>query len=70
MRSPSERVIAADLTAMKIPRHVLYSPEGQVLFEQTGTMTALEIRGVIDERSSAWRDWSDYGARADWMRVE
>jgi len=43
-----DRVVAADLTWMTIPRHVLFSPAGQMLFERTGFMSDDEIRRIIE----------------------
>jgi thiol-disulfide isomerase/thioredoxin len=65
-----QRVLAADLTATTIPRHILYSPEGQVLFIATGYLPADRIKEVIEERSSDWKAWSRSGRLASWMRVD
>ncbi len=62
------RVLAADLTAIKIPRHILYSPEGHMLFIKTGFMPANEIEDVIEERSADWKAWTSSGQLASWMR--
>ena len=64
------RVVAADLTAITIPRHILYSPQGQMLFVATGFMSAAEIREVIEERSADWNTWSRSGRLASWMRAD
>lgn len=64
-----ERVVAADLTAVTIPRHILYSPEGHMLFFHTGGMTEQQIRATIEERSSAWKTWKETGKLASWMRA-
>ena len=47
-------VLAADLTATTVPRHILYSPTGQMLFLKTGAMSAQAIRDIIDLRATAW----------------
>jgi len=48
-------VLAADLTSVTVPRHILFSPEGQMLFLKTGTMSAGEIRDVIARSVADWR---------------
>ncbi len=64
------RVVAADLTAITIPRHILYSPQGQMLYITTGFMSAAEIREVIEERAADWNAWSQSGQLASWMRAD
>ncbi len=56
------RVLAADLTASKIPKHILFSPDGQVLFEQTGQMSADQIRATL---ASCWEQWRAWKATTD-----
>lgn len=41
------RVVAANLTALTLPRHALFSPEGETRFRQVGTLSAEEIRAEI-----------------------
>ncbi len=65
---PDLLVAATDLTSVTIPRHIFYSPEGQMLFIKTGTMSAAEIRDVITERSADWKAWKETGKLARWMR--
>jgi hypothetical protein len=67
-RLDPKRVLAADLTGQVIPRHILFSPEGQMLFLRTGYMPADEIRAVIAQRSSDWKLWQQTGELAEWMR--
>jgi hypothetical protein len=50
-----DRVVAANLTSMTIPRHVLFSPEGQMLFEHTGFMPEDAIRRTLERHRSEWR---------------
>ena len=45
-------VIAADLTAMTLPRHILFSPTGKKLFDHTGSLTATEISTIIDRKTN------------------
>ncbi len=61
------QVLAADLTAITIPRHLLFSPQGHTLFAREGAMSAAEIREVAERRMHEWRAWRQTGARADWM---
>ncbi len=65
---PDLVVAATDLTSVTIPRHIFYSPEGQMLFLKTGTMRAAEIRDVISKRSADWNAWNETGKLARWMR--
>lgn len=65
-----ERVLAADLTAMTIPKHLLFSPDGHLLFEKTGQMRASEIRDVLDRYMADWRQWKETGWLAEWMTWE
>lgn len=46
------RVLATDLSAMTLPRNILYSPAGQVLFDRTGAMNAGEIQSALEKYSS------------------
>lgn len=62
------RVLAADLTAMTIPKNLLFSPEGHLLFEKTGQMRAAEIRDVLNSYMADWRQWKENSKVADWMR--
>ncbi|MHC4390962.1 MAG: TlpA family protein disulfide reductase [Planctomycetota bacterium] len=64
----ADHTIAANLTSLTIPRHILYSPEGHMLFLKTGTMSAGEIRGVIAARKSDYEAWKSSGSLADWMK--
>ncbi len=53
------RVLAADLTAMTIPKHILFSPDGQVLFEETGGLPATKIRSTLTRSMKRWLDWKE-----------
>ena len=61
------RVLAADLTAMTIPKNLLLSPDGHLLFEKTGQMRAAEIRDVLQRHMADWRLWDETGQFAEWM---
>ena len=63
-------LLAADLTAMTIPKNLLFSPEGHLLFEKTGQMPAAEIRDVLNRYMDDWREWKENSKVADWMRWE
>jgi hypothetical protein len=69
-RLAPKRVLAADLTGQVIPRHILFSPEGQMLFLETGYMPAEQIRAVIEQRGAEWRRWQRSGELAAWMRAD
>jgi hypothetical protein len=68
-RDPS-RVLAADLTAMTIPKHILFSPEGHVLFEKTGQMQTAEIQTTLAGIMQDWRRYKESVKYADWMYYE
>ena len=51
------RVLAADLTAKTVPKHILFSPDGQVLFEKTGQLGAGEIRSTLTRYKQEWQAW-------------
>jgi hypothetical protein len=63
-----DRVIAADLTSLSVPRHLLFSPEGHTLFARDGYMTRQEVDAVINARQADWRVWMDPQARAESTR--
>ncbi len=53
----ASRVVAADLTSMTVPRHLMFSPEGQMLYVKTGFLPAGAIREIITERKNGWNRW-------------
>lgn len=61
------RVLAADLTAMTIPKHILFSPDGHVLYEKTGRISGTEIRATLDRYMDDYRNWKRDMVFADWM---
>lgn len=69
-RLAPDLVVAADLTSMAVPRHVLFSPEGHMLFEWTGYFDAEKILEVTERRMADWQAWKDSGARAHWMKSD
>ena len=42
-----KRVVAADLTSLKLPQHALFSPDGKELYRHIGQMSAADIRTVL-----------------------
>jgi thiol-disulfide isomerase/thioredoxin len=65
-----EKVLAADLTAMTIPKHILFSPDGHVLLERTGQIFAGEIRSTLSRYMADWKEWDETAKPAEWMRWE
>lgn len=53
-----QRVIAADLTATTIPKHILFSPDGQVMFEHTGQMSVSEMQATLTRCMREWENWT------------
>jgi thiol-disulfide isomerase/thioredoxin len=62
------KVLAADLTGMTIPKHILFSPDGHVLLEKTGQMFAREIQSTLSRYMADWKEWDETAEPADWMR--
>jgi thiol-disulfide isomerase/thioredoxin len=62
-----ERVLADDLATMTIPKHRLFSPDGQLLFEKTGLMSADRILATLTRYMNDWREWKEFGTMAEWM---
>jgi hypothetical protein len=60
-----DRVIAADLTSLSVPRHLLFSPEGHTLFARAGYMSRQEIDAVIKARQADWRLWMESEAQVE-----
>ena len=65
---PNLVVAATNLTSVTLPRHIFFSPEGQMLFIKTGSMSAAEIRDVIAARRADWKTWQETEKLAPWMR--
>lgn len=55
-------VIAADMTSKTVPHHILFSPEGQILFEQSGFISRDNIGRVISAQQKNWKEWKTSGA--------
>ena len=62
------RVLAADLWTMTIPHHILFSPKGQTLYRTEGQLFEEQIRVMLQQYMSDWKDWDKSGSVADWMR--
>ena len=56
-RLDPDRVTASDLWYMTIPHHILYSPDGQTLYRNTGFHSADRIREVLASGMRRWREW-------------
>ncbi len=66
-----DRVVAANnLWGLTIPTHVLYSPKGQTLYRSTGSLSAQQIREILDRYRRDWNHWEHGGQLAAWMRFE
>jgi len=62
-----QHVLAAELWYKTVPEHRLYSPQGHTLFVHVGSLSASQIRIVIDYYKPSWEQWSESGTPADWM---
>jgi len=64
------RVIAAqDRWGMTIPTHILFSPTGQTLYRSKGFLSKEQIQAIIAEYIRAWKNWSENGTIASWMKT-
>ncbi|MFT5123834.1 MAG: thiol-disulfide isomerase/thioredoxin [Kiritimatiellia bacterium] len=56
-------VVADNLWSRTIPAHILFSPEGQMLYRSTGGLNAAQIKAVVDQHLASWKA-SDLPAEA------
>ncbi len=61
-------VIAANLTALSVPRHYFFSPEGHSLHFHAGFLSAADIQTIIAQRMDGYQRWKQTGEKAEWMR--
>ncbi|MCK5706580.1 MAG: hypothetical protein KAI43_02915 [Candidatus Aureabacteria bacterium] len=66
---PKKTLAATNLWSITIPRHILYSPEGQTLFWHTGFLEEKKIRNIISSRIMEWKKWKKDKTTAKWMRL-
>ena len=52
---------------MTIPKHILISPDGHVLFQKTGGMSASDIRSTLVRYVDDWHTWKETAELASWM---
>jgi len=67
-RLDPDHVLAADLSYLTVPRHILFSPEGQTLLDHTGYLGSEEVSSILSERVADWLRWKTTGEPAIWMR--
>ena len=64
------RVIAAkDRWGMTIPTHILFSPTGQTLYRSKGFLSKEQIRTIMADYIRVWKNWSENGTIANWMKT-
>jgi thiol-disulfide isomerase/thioredoxin len=64
-----ERVLVADnLWAWTIPKNILFSPKGQILYRSTGYLKSKEIKQILNRYVGDWQKWNKTGERAPWMK--
>ncbi len=61
-------VLAANLTSMTVPKHIFFSPEGHMLFEKTGSMSASDIHTTLTQYTKDWSAWKHTLTKAAWMQ--
>jgi thiol-disulfide isomerase/thioredoxin len=66
---PARVVVATNRWGMTIPAHILYSPTGQTLYRAKGFHSKDQIREIMERYMRDWRNWSENGAVADWMKL-
>jgi hypothetical protein len=49
--------MVANLTSMTVPKHILFSPEGHMLFEKTGSMSVADIHTTLTQYMKDWSAW-------------
>lgn len=66
-----ERVLIPKPHLMTItPRHILFSPKGQTLFDKTGFMSEEEIQDVLGRYIEDWKNWYSLKKTAGWMKLK
>jgi thiol-disulfide isomerase/thioredoxin len=64
------RVIAAqDRWGMTIPTHIPFSPTGQTLYRSKGFLSKEQIQAIMADCIRAWKNWSENGTVANWMKT-
>jgi len=63
-----EHVIAASLSHQRVPRHILFSPEGHCLYDEVGFLSASQVEELLRQRVVDWQRWKATGELAPWMR--
>ncbi len=66
---PARVVVATDKWGMTVPTHILFSPTGQTLYRAQGFHSKKQIREILESYMRDWKNWSDTGTIADWMRA-
>ncbi len=61
-------VLAANLTSMTVPKHIFFSPDGHMLFEKTGSMSASDIHTTLKQYMKDWSAWEHTLSKAAWMQ--
>ena len=67
--NPARVVVATDRWGMTVPTHILFSPTGQTLYRAQGFHSKEQILEIMDRYRRDWKNWSDTGAVAVWMRA-
>ena len=67
--NPARVVVATNRWGMTIPTHILFSPTGQTLYRSKGFHSKDQIREIMERYMRDWRNWSENGAVADWMKL-
>jgi len=63
-----EHVVAANLSHQRVPRHILFSPEGHCLYDEVGFLSASQVEELLRQRVADWQRWKATGELAPWMR--
>ncbi|NNL77674.1 MAG: thioredoxin family protein [Desulfobacterales bacterium] len=67
--NPARVVVANDKWGMTIPTHILFSPTGQTIYRAKGFHSKDQILEIMDRYMRDWKNWSENGAVADWMKT-
>ena len=61
-------LVATNLWSRTIPHHLLFSPDGQMLYKSTGAMSGAQIQSTASRFIEDWTAWKETGNLSPWMK--
>lgn len=61
-------LVATNLWSGTIPHHILFSPDGQMLYKSTGVLSGAQIQSTASRFIKDWTAWKETGSPAPWMK--